>query len=102
MTWPRWLFNKSVYLPCHFCYTPPLLHQQLLTPGKAIAMKMPKAKAKAKVMEKAKMEMETKTRTRTRTAKTNSVMNDADGQEMRGNLPLLNLMYTTLHIHSKR
>jgi hypothetical protein len=25
MTWPRWLFNKSVYLPCHFCYTPPLL-----------------------------------------------------------------------------
>ena len=26
MTWPRWLFNKSVYLPCHFCYTTPLLH----------------------------------------------------------------------------
>jgi hypothetical protein len=25
MTWPRWLFNKSVYLPCHCCYTPPLL-----------------------------------------------------------------------------
>jgi hypothetical protein len=26
MTWPRWLFNKSVYLPCHFCYITPLLH----------------------------------------------------------------------------
>jgi hypothetical protein len=28
MTWPRWLFNKSVYLPCHCCYTPPLLQTQ--------------------------------------------------------------------------
>jgi myo-inositol 2-dehydrogenase / D-chiro-inositol 1-dehydrogenase len=27
MTRPRWLFNKSVYLPCHFCYITPLLQQ---------------------------------------------------------------------------